>query len=90
MSNPKEIAEFLKVEDSTISGLLDRMESKGLLTREIDLYDRRHIMIRLTEQANALQPHVIEIVEQVNQDVLTGFSEEETAVLKEFLRRIKN
>ena len=90
MSNPKDIAAFLGVENSTVSGILDRMESKGMLVREIDINDRRHINIKLSEDTNKLESAVNEIVERVNREVLCEFSPEESAQLKDYLRKIKN
>lgn len=90
MSNPKEIAEFLGVENSTISGILDRMEGKGLLIREIDVKDRRHIKICLNDSAKKLEKSVDKIVEKVNRDVLQDFSDEEIRQIKQYLRKIKN
>ncbi|MCI9596258.1 MAG: MarR family transcriptional regulator [Firmicutes bacterium] len=89
MSNPKEIAEFLGVENSTVSGILDRMEGKGLLEREIDVNDRRHIIIRLSDSAKELEKSVDRIVLEVNQKVLEDFSEEEIVQFKQYLRRVK-
>ena len=90
MSNPKDIAAFLGVENSTVSGILDRMEGKGMLVREIDVDDRRHINIRLSEETNKLESAVNEIVERVNREVLSDFSKEESAQLKDYLRKIKD
>ena len=89
MSNPKEIAEFLGVENSTISGILERMEGKGLLERNIDGQDRRFIQISLTDQSKALEKNVNKSVEHVNKVMLDGFSKEETLQFKNYLRRIK-
>jgi DNA-binding MarR family transcriptional regulator len=90
MSNPKEIAEFLGVENSTISGILERMEGKGLLKRTIDGQDRRFIHITLTEPSKALEKDVNKCVEHVNQVMLADFSAEEIAQFKNYLRRIKS
>ena len=49
MHNPKDIAAHLGVENSTISGILERMENKGLIRRMIDSSDRRFIHIELTD-----------------------------------------
>lgn len=86
--NPKDIASFLNIETSTISGILERMENKGLIQREIDESDRRFIRIELTEKSKGLEESVNQVVEEVNRKVLFNFSETSISSLKELLRQI--
>jgi DNA-binding MarR family transcriptional regulator len=51
---------------SSMTALLDRMEEKGLLRREVDTDDRRGIRVCLTEQGRARQPRVEDIAAQVD------------------------
>jgi len=89
LHNPKEIAEQLMIENSTISGILERMEAKQFIRREIDDNDRRYIHIYLTETGEKLEGPVNEIVDRVNQVVLQNrFTEEEVAQLRDHLRMI--
>ena len=84
--SPKEIAERLKLENSTISGILERMEKKGLIKRMISKEDRRFIQIMLTEKGAALEEDVLAAVEKVNEEVMSVFSKEECENLKTQLR----
>lgn len=88
MHNPKEIAQYLSVENSTISGILERMENKDLIVRTIDESDRRFIKIYLTDKSRDLELPVNKVVEEVNKDVMAIFSEEEEKQLKKYLKRI--
>ena len=88
MHNPKEIAAHLGVENSTISGILERMENKGLIRRMIDSTDRRFIHIELTDLSKSLEVPVRTVVTEVDNNVLGQFSEEEINTLKYMLRRI--
>jgi DNA-binding MarR family transcriptional regulator len=47
---PGRVAEALGVSRTTVTGLLDRLESEGLLTRAIDPNDRRCFLLALTPQ----------------------------------------
>lgn len=85
-TNPKEIAEELKLENSTISGVLERMEKKELIVRKISKEDRRFVEIRLTDKGKGLQEPVLRTVEEVNRDVLSVMSEQEQETLKNSLR----
>lgn len=88
LHTPKEIADYLGIENSTISGILDRMEKKELIQREIDKDDRRFIYVNLTESSKALEKPVNKTVEEVNQTVLAGFTDKEAEDLRNMLKRI--
>lgn len=51
---PGKVAEALGVSRTTVTGLLDRLESEGLLTRTIDPADRRCFVLQLTPRATEL------------------------------------
>jgi DNA-binding MarR family transcriptional regulator len=40
---------------STVTGIVDTLEKKGLVTRELNLEDRRSYLLQLTEQGEALK-----------------------------------
>ena len=91
--SPKEIAERLKMHQfqgivrlATISGILERMEKKGLIERNISKEDRRFIQVQLTKKGADLEKDVLNAVEEVNGDVLSVFSQEERSTLKSYLR----
>ena len=76
------------METSTISGVLDRMQKKGLIERFVNKEDRREVRIVATEKGIALQQPVQDIIERVNEVVLSNFSEYDIAVLKQNLKSI--
>jgi DNA-binding MarR family transcriptional regulator len=88
MHNPKDIATHLGVENSTISGILERMENKGLIRRMIDSSDRRFIHIELTDVSRDLEIPVRTVVTEVDKVVLAKFGDKEIGMLKDMLRRI--
>nr|WP_320133089.1 MarR family transcriptional regulator [uncultured Holophaga sp.] len=56
----KELAERMKLDPSTVVGVVDRLEAKGLLCRQPDPKDRRRISLVLTaggETVLAQAPH---------------------------------
>lgn len=87
-TNPKEIAEELQLENSTVSGVLERMEKKELIVRNISIEDRRFIKIELTDKAMALREDVLNTVEAVNKEVMSVLSEEDQENLKRCLKVI--
>ncbi len=87
-ATPKQISEILCLETSTISGVLDRMQKKGLIDRTMDREDRREVRVMATEKGKALQEPISKIIDEVNEEVLKNFSPEEITTLKENLRTI--
>lgn len=85
---PKQIAEVLCLELSTISGVLDRMQKKGLITKVVNKDDRREVRIKLTKKGKDLELPVTAIIDEVNAEVLKCFNEDEIAVLKSNLKTI--
>ena len=86
--SPKEIAERLRLENSTVSGILERMEKKDLIVRNISKKDRRFIQVQMTKKGAGLKADVLRTVEEVNNDVMSIFSEEESSVFKSQLRQL--
>ena len=87
-ATPKQISEILCLETSTISGVLDRMQKKGLIDRVINRDDRREVRVVPTEKGKALAEPISKIIDEVNEEVLKCFTDEEVALLKNQLRTI--
>lgn len=87
-ATPKQIAETLCLETSTISGVLDRMQKKCLIDRITNMEDRREVRVVATEKGLLLREPIQEIIEEVNKEVLKGFREDEVLALKDCLRII--
>lgn len=74
---PTRIAEMVHLEMPTISGVLDRMEKKGLLERELNQSDRRSVSVIITPKGAALEAPVSELVVRLNEKVFQDFAPEE-------------
>ncbi len=85
---PKELAQTLMVENSTISGILDRMQKKGLIDRQTDPNDRRSVRVVLTHSGNALKEEVLHTVDELNAVVLKDIEPAKREILLECLRQI--
>ena len=87
-ATPKQIAEILSLETSTISGVLDRMQKKNLIDRVVNKEDRREVQVIITEKGKALEEPITRIIDDVNEAVLKDFPNEEVLKLKAALRKI--
>ncbi|MDD5712466.1 MAG: MarR family transcriptional regulator [Smithellaceae bacterium] len=76
------------LEPSTMTGLIDRMERDGLVTRVPDPEDRRVLKINLTEAGSAIKDTVAEKVDLVMGQVLSNVDTDDLAQLKDTLRQI--
>lgn len=85
---PRQIAEMLCLETSTVSGILDRMQKKDLIDRMINTENRREILVTVTPKGNALKDDVLKVIDEVNTVVLEDFSEIEAAFFKKCLKQV--
>lgn len=85
---PSQISQTLSLDSSSLTGLLDRMESKGLLRRIPDSEDRRAIQVILTPQGKALEQPTEKLIEEANVEVLQCLTEKEKMQLFNSLNKI--
>lgn len=85
---PRQIAEMLCLETSTVSGILDRMQKKELIDRNINTENRREILVIITPKGAALEKPVLEVIDKMNEVVLQDFTPEEAAFLRKSLLKI--
>lgn len=84
-----DLAERLKVTPATITRMLQRMEKAGFLTRQPDPGDQRVSRVYLTDAGRAVQAEVEAIFQKLEAETFAGFSEEERAVLRQHLLRLR-
>lgn len=83
-----ELAEFLRVKPSTVNGVLDRMEEKGLVRRSVSGSDARCRLITLTEKGAEQQALFQQSFLDVEEAMVRGFSQEERETLCALLDRV--
>lgn len=83
-----ELARELQMDAGAMTRMLDRLEEKGLITRARDQNDRRVTLIELTsEGARAVAP-IREVLADVLNETMRGFSQEEFEAFRGYLRRV--
>ena len=87
-ATPKEIAQTLRLENSTVSGMLDKLQKRGVVTRVLDPNDRRSIRVEASEAGKAIREDVLRTVDELNQAVLAPFTAQQRQQLLELLRRL--
>ena len=81
----KQIAERMYLDSSTVTGLLDRMEHKGLIKRQPDPTDRRALRVILPPAGEELEAPVRQALIDATQAVLQNVNDEEAQNLINFL-----
>jgi DNA-binding MarR family transcriptional regulator len=61
---PSHIAKYIMVKSSTVTGIIDRLEQKGLVRRTRNSPDRRIINIELTDRAKTLAENAPSPIQQ--------------------------
>ena len=84
----KDIAAGCQIDPATLTGLLNRMEEKGLIRRCNEDGNRRSLHVYLTEQGWAKQREVRQTMERQSEVVQAGLSEEQRAQLLDCLYKV--
>ncbi len=81
-------AQFAGSDKATVAALLERLEDRSLIRREVDPRDRRRRKLHLTQQGESLLASVGPVVVDVNQEMLSRLSPSEQADLVILLRKL--
>lgn len=83
-----ELARVCELDAGAMTRLLDRVEAKGLCSRQRSSRDRRVVKLHLTEEGRAAAQKIPEVLARIQNACLAGFTHEEWETLKGYLRRI--
>lgn len=83
-----ELTGYLRVKPSTVNGVLDRMEEKGLVRRSVSGSDARRRLITLTEKGAEQQSAFQRSFLDVEETMVRGFSPQERESLLSLLDRV--
>jgi MarR family 2-MHQ and catechol resistance regulon transcriptional repressor len=84
----KQIGAKVLLTSGSMTAAVDRLESRGLVTRQDDTEDRRLRMIHLTDAGRELIERVFADHRVAMEEAVAGFPVEERAALIESLRRL--
>jgi len=86
-----DLSKHLNIKNSTVTGLIDRLEAKDFVERIPDPDDRRSWNIKITETGKKELKKAEPIIKQINNDIADGFSEDEilafTKILKSMIHK---
>lgn len=86
--HPRTLAAKLDLENSSISGLLDRLEKKNLIERRPDPNDRRGILIFLTTAGITARETIKSLVEELDRKLYEALSPDDVKLFRKTLSMI--
>ena len=84
----RELLENLKVKPSTVNGILDRMEEKGLVERSVSGTDARRRVVALTPAGLEREAEAKQSFLEAEALIAKGMTKEETDTLHSLLERV--
>ncbi len=82
------LARECELDAGAMTRLLDRVEAKGLCSRQRSSQDRRVVKLELTDEGRAAALKIPVVLARIQNACLAGFTHEEWETLKGYLRRI--
>jgi DNA-binding MarR family transcriptional regulator len=83
-----DLARELMCDAGAMTRSLDRLEEKSFIQRSRDSTDRRVVQVELTEKGKQLADQMMQVLVDVLNHHLRGFSGDEVTQFKDFLRRM--
>lgn len=86
--NMSQVAEYVNVPLNTATGIITRMEKRGLVIRERSEQDKRVVTIRMGEQGEQQMQSMMREMFRIGGKVLDSFSEEEVELLFRMMQKV--
>lgn len=83
-----DVADRLQMGKSTLTGLVDRMERRGLVQRQTSDTDGRSLKLYIEPAGRALAEDTLPATKAINTALLDPFSSDERAVIERFLKHV--
>lgn len=77
LQTPTQLAQTLRLDTSSVTGILARLEKKERLERIYSQQDRRSIQVHLLKAGAALQAPIERIIQEANETITAGISPED-------------
>lgn len=83
-----ELCRFMQYDTGAMTRILDRLEERGLVSRERSRADRRAVVLKLAPAGRTQLPRLASVANGVLEAHLAGFSAAEVEALKSYLGRM--
>lgn len=79
---------MLDVDKVTMVRVIDYLMEKGMITREVNINDRREHLIKLTSKAKKIMPEIYEGINKMNSLALKGLNKSDQELFYSAMKRI--
>jgi len=86
-SDQVQIANYISYDKVTIGGVIERLQRKGLISRNVNERDKRARILNITNEGIHMISQVDAVIEQIQQDILKMLDEEEQQTFMRLLRK---
>lgn len=83
-----ELSKNVFLDNSTLTGIIDRLGRVDLVIRVDAPHDRRSYQIVLTEKAKKLRPALLKVMKAVELKMLEGCTDQEISIFRNTLKRV--
>ena len=87
---PSMLAALLLQETHSVSGLLNRLEDRDLITRTRDRQDRRVVWVGLTPAGRKVAEESINVAREMSREFESGFKGAKTEEVVEVVRKVRD
>lgn len=82
------LAGLIESDPMTVGGVVERLESKGLITRQPHPEDSRAKLLTVTDAGRAIYDELVALVHAANKDMFDGITPEEQRLTLDVMRRV--
>lgn len=86
--NQNELTGLMYREKTTITRVIEGMEKRGLIYREIDTKDRRNKLCFLTNEGYLLKTKLVPIARKINELAISNIDIEEFEIFKNIIKKV--
>lgn len=84
----RHVAESADISKATLTGVVNTLEGRGLILREVHENDRRLLRLRLTEEGIGLMEQIYPEFNSVESELVAGLSDRKVATFTRILREL--
>lgn len=85
---PSEISNEMEISSARVAAALNSLEAKGLITRKIDVDDRRRILVNLTDEGREQVKQHYEMIMNTTTKMLMSLGEHDAAELLRIMKKL--
>ena len=85
----KDLGQKTLITKGTLTGVIDRLEQKGMVARERNAVDKRSYFVRLTAEGEQKFREVFPKVTALGRKIFTDFKDDDFAAMEQTLARLK-